>query len=194
MTFSFEVYTIGHHKIGALAMTESWKKIPGFPGYKASSDGRIMGKRGQILSGCINNITKYRVVCIMRGGKPITICIHHLVCSAFHGMRPQGKQVAHADGSRTNNQSENLRWATCKENHVDALRHGTHTSLIVKGERNGHAILTERDVKEIRAHPYEHFKHGRSCAALSRRLAGRYGVSPYTIKSILVRQNWRHVA
>lgn len=174
-------------------MTEHWEKIPGFPGYKASSNGDIMGKRGQILRGCINNITKYKVVCIMRNRKPITICVHHLICSAFHGSRPVGKQVAHRDGTRTNNRPENLRWATHKENHADALKHGTHSSIFIKGERNGHAKLTEQNVREIRATPHEKYKHGVSIRAVSRRLADRYGVSEYTIKSVLSHQNWRHV-
>ena len=175
-------------------MSEEWREIPGFPGYKASSEGRIMGKRGKITSGTISTGTGYPVICLMVDGKQKTITVHHLVCTAFHGSRPLGKEVAHADGSRINNQSENLRWATRKENHADALRHGTHTGLIVKGERNGHAILTERDVKEIRAYPYERYKRGASILALSRKLADRYGVLPGTIKSVLMCQNWRHVS
>ena len=174
-------------------MAEKWEKIPGFPGYKASSNGNIMGKRGQTLTGCINNITKYQVVCIMRDGKQITVCVHHLVCSAFHGARPDGMQVAHKDGTRINNHPGNLRWATYKENHADALKHGTHTSFFIKGECNGHAKLTEQDVREIRSHHCERYKHGASVRAVSRKLADKYGVLPATIKAVLTRQNWRHL-
>ena len=175
-------------------MTENWKNIPGFPGYKASSDGNIMGRKGQILNGCINNVTKYRVVCIMVGDKSKTITVHHLVCTAFHGLRPHGKQVAHTDGTRTNNAPENLRWATAKENHADAMEHGTHTSFLIKGERHGHAKLTEDQVREIRSHPYELYKRGSSILAVSRKLATHYGVLPGTIKAVLTRKNWGHVS
>jgi hypothetical protein len=43
--------------------------------------------------------------------------IHRLVCEAFHGAAPEGRQyVLHADEDATNNRPENLSWGTQKEN------------------------------------------------------------------------------
>ena len=43
--------------------------------------------------------------------------IHRLVCRAFHGDPPEGKNVVlHLDENALNNKPENLRWGTQKEN------------------------------------------------------------------------------
>jgi hypothetical protein len=43
--------------------------------------------------------------------------VHRLVCEAFHGPAPEGKNVVlHLDEDATNNKPENLRWGTQKEN------------------------------------------------------------------------------
>lgn len=47
------------------------------------------------------------------------------IASAFHGTRPEGMQVRHLDGDRTNNTPSNLRWGTPTENAADRVIHGT---------------------------------------------------------------------
>jgi hypothetical protein len=43
--------------------------------------------------------------------------VHRLVCEAFHGPAPEGKNVViHLDENALNNKPENLRWGTQKEN------------------------------------------------------------------------------
>lgn len=43
--------------------------------------------------------------------------IHRLICEAFHGPQPEGKPIVlHLDEDATNNNPENLRWGTQKEN------------------------------------------------------------------------------
>jgi hypothetical protein len=54
------------------------------------------------------------------------IAVHRMVCEAFHGPAPTlTHHAAHWDGNRKNNIPNNLRWATCSENHADKIRHGT---------------------------------------------------------------------
>lgn len=43
--------------------------------------------------------------------------VHRLICEAFHGPAPEGKNVViHIDENALNNRPENLRWGTQKEN------------------------------------------------------------------------------
>lgn len=124
---------------------EIWKPIPGFEGaYEASSLGRIRslsreiecersGKvlrlpvAGKVLSSSVCKRTGYQKtwVSLIDGGRGKTVSVHKLVCLAFHGPRPSGKQcVAHGNGNRTDNRPENLRWATNLENAKDRALHG----------------------------------------------------------------------
>jgi hypothetical protein len=58
-------------------------------------------------------------------GKQMKVYVHDLVCRAFHGERPEGKEVAHEDRNPSNNSAENLSWKTHAENQSDIRRHGS---------------------------------------------------------------------
>ncbi len=74
--------------------------------------------------------------------------LHRLVAEAFIGDPQPGKEcVAHFNGDKMDNRSDNLRWASRPENEGDKLRHGKHQI----GERNSHATLTQKVVDDIRA-------------------------------------------
>ena len=51
--------------------------------------------------------------------------VHILVCEAFHGPKPSGKNLSvdHEDRNRSNNRADNLRWATGPEQNGNQ---GTH--------------------------------------------------------------------
>lgn len=51
--------------------------------------------------------------------------VHRLVCSAFHGPKPPGKEVRHINGDRIDNRQSNLAWGTRSENYYDSVKHGT---------------------------------------------------------------------
>lgn len=55
--------------------------------------------------------------------------------------------VAHNDGTRTNNRPENLRWATRQENHADKVIHGTQ----LRGDDLWFTKVSDAKVREIRA-------------------------------------------
>lgn len=143
---------------------EEWRDIPGWDGYQASSLGRVRSLdkyvlrrnrageyrafvRGRVLSPAPHYKQRYMKVCIKGAdGKPKTPYVHSLVCLAFHGRKPEGYDVAHSDGVKSNNRPDNLRWATRKDNCADKWAHGT----MVRGERSPSAKRTEKDVLEIR--------------------------------------------
>lgn len=177
-----------------LKQGEQWRPIPGFDGYEVSSLGRVRsyrrhGGRGRELLGTPRAkkvhaaSTGYLSVTLQKpdGNRCGKYTVHTLVALAFLGPRPEGMQVAHADGNRLNARLDNLRYATADENAEDKRRHGTDTP----GERNGRHKLTDRDVLEIR--------ELRSRGALQRELAEKFGVSRSAIHFVLSGQRWSHV-
>lgn len=129
-------------------MEEIWKDIPGYEGhYQASSEGRIKSVEhtetfvkhyqygdventvtypSKVLS---QNMTSgYLSVIFSVKGVTYYPLVHRLVALAFLDNPDDKPQVDHIDGDRTNNKPENLRWVTSKENHANAVKHGTHTS------------------------------------------------------------------
>lgn len=105
---------------------------------------------------------------------------HRLVALAFLGAPPTPKhQAAHRDGDRRNNRADNLRWATCRENHADRRAHGTDPT----GTRNGRAKLDAIDVAEIRALREENVP--------ARAIGRHYGISHRQVLRVAAREQWR---
>ena len=105
---------------------------------------------------------------------------HRVICEARHGRPPASRPLAcHSCGNRWCVNPNHLYWGTYKNNAEDSVRHGASA----RGERNGHAKLTESDVAAIRAS-----KLG------GRRLGKHYGVAPSLIWSIRHRLVWKHTA
>lgn len=110
------------------------RPVPGFPGYYASPDGRVFSNRPwrgstarRELAGGIAR-TGYRQIVLCDGAHRRTREVHAIVAEAFHGPRPHGMDVRHLDGDKTNNAASNLRYGSRTENHLDSVRHGTHSN------------------------------------------------------------------
>lgn len=94
----------------------------------------------------------YRHYALQRDGGTVTRLAHSLVAAAFIGPRPPvppGEariEVRHMDGNRTNNHAANLRYGTSRQNTLDSIEHGTHTSLAQKAQthcKRGHEYTPE---------------------------------------------------
>jgi hypothetical protein len=169
-------------------MIEVWKTIKDYPNYECSSHGRIRRctaarstRVGSILKTSLNNkgypVWATRTV----EGKFKLLLVHRIVCKTFHGEAPTEKhQVAHSDGSRTNNHISNLRWATASENNKDKELHGR----VNRGVKNGNNQLSDFSVRVIK----------RLSGCVSARAMGLiFGVSHTTISSINTGKTWSHV-
>ncbi|RBP66385.1 HNH endonuclease [Brevibacterium sanguinis] len=120
-------------------MTEEWKPIPGWEGvYEASSLGRIkslarivlrggrpMKVAEKILKPSIHH-TGYRRVILTRGGGRSERLVHSVIAETFHGPRPEGLEVRHRNGDKSDNSAANLAYGTSAENKQDILDHGRH--------------------------------------------------------------------
>lgn len=93
-------------------MDEEWRDIPNYPGYQASSLGRIRStKLLKPTYGCKNN----------RGYLSIKIKgkinqVHRLVLFAFKGLPSENKVCDHINRNPIDNKIENLRWTSQQEN------------------------------------------------------------------------------
>lgn len=114
-----------------------------FPGYTVTSDGRVFsvssnwrGYGVRELSQTPNTDGYPSVRVYDREGRRKRITVHRLVALAWVGPQPEGRQIRHLDGDKTNNHATNLRWGTAKDNAADREQHG-RTS---RGQRHSVAI------------------------------------------------------
>ena len=161
--------------------------IPGFPGYYATNEGRIISmKKGKIrylADTCRLDGHRYirNTLVDAEGARRESYC-HRFVALAFHGPCPDGMQCRHLDGDMSNNRPENLVWGTAKENASDRDRQGRGS----QGERNCKAKLTAEDVREIR--------RLWDVGVTRQQLAERFSVGATNISEITRRHTWSHVA
>jgi len=134
---------------------ETWKIIPSYPYYSASSLGKIKRNAGtprcpkdRILKP-LNNPRGYFVVGLLRPEtKQRPLMIHRLVLEAFCGEAPSDKhQGNHLNGNKTDNRIENLEWVTHAENIQHAYDTGLHGRYI--GENASSAKLTNEQAIDI---------------------------------------------
>lgn len=97
---------------------EVWKDIPGYEGsYQASTFGRIKSfLTNRILCQTIMQ-NNYLIVQLRKDGKTIHQYVHRIVLLTFVPPESKRNQVDHINCIRFDNRIENLRWATCFENH-----------------------------------------------------------------------------
>jgi hypothetical protein len=100
------------------------RPIPGFPGYRATIDGTILGVHGTVLSPWEKDYkrgTGYMKVAPFINGRRIRCLVHTLVALAFHGHPAEDHEIHHKNFKRGDNRPENLEYLTHAE-HV-ALHH-----------------------------------------------------------------------
>ena len=107
---------------------------------------------------------------------------HRLVWIHFFGDIPEGVEINHKHGVKTDNRPGELELMTRNENR----QHAVDNMLTALGERNCSAKLTEAIVKQCR----DDVAAGRSnCTQLAR----KYGVSRPTMWHALKGNTWKHV-
>jgi hypothetical protein len=168
-------------------MTEEWRAIDGYPDYQVSNEGRVRrttlrtcGRIGHILRPGLRS--GYPSVDFCCRGKRRSHLVHHLVAAAFLGPCPDGHEVNHVNGDKTQNQAANLEYTTRSSNQLHAYRMGLQDA---RGEKNGHAKLTRELVIEIRAFAAQpnrpSYPH----------IAKMFNVSESNIRAIVTGRTWK---
>lgn len=148
------------------------------------SDGRKFIHKGKTLNQYYGRGGYYNIK-VSVGGKHKTINVHRLVAETFIENPHNKPQVNHIDGDKTNNNVNNLEWATQSEN----TQHAYDNNLITvnRGSDAYNSILTDSEVIEIRMrYEIENITH--------KQLSCEYGVTKGTIGDICRRQRWKHLS
>lgn len=146
---------------------ERWATVPRFPGYEASTHGRVRSERAEVLATCINPRTGRESVTIWNNGDPDTVNVHQLVAWAHLPCPFDGYEVCHRNGNKLDNRLANLRWGTRSENQREKVTHGS---------RGGPQKLTLEQVEEI--------KTARVRGETQQSIANRYGISRSLVSMI----------
>lgn len=165
-----------------------WKDIPGYEGiFQVSNTGLV--KRIAPGNYSTSEIKKqstnpkgYKYMTLRNNGHERSWRVHRLVMLAFEGKCPQGKEVNHIDGNKTNNNLSNLEYVTSKQNRQHAV-YVIKTALL--GTKNGRSKLNDEKVREIRRLSETGLGH--------QALANLYHVHRSAISLIIEGKTWRHV-
>ena len=166
---------------GDVAEPERWAAVPGFPGYRVSTRGVIIGKRSDTANGLRAEVGEHGHlrVTLHRDGSPRSgerLLVHRVVLEAFTRSARPGEQARHLNGDASDNRLSNLRWGTQRENWNDRRAQGNGRS---------YAKLSESDVCEIRR------RLGAGEAAYS--IAADFPVSDTQIRNIARGDQWAPV-
>jgi len=110
-------------------MREEWKLFAD-GNYAVSNRGRVKrvtpGRRtkpGKLLTLNLMKIGYYRIAPVI-DGRNVPMYVHQVVAEHFMGPCPQGRELNHIDGDKTNNHVTNLEYVTHRYNLVHAYSMG----------------------------------------------------------------------
>ena len=177
-----------------LSSMETWKTIPGYSRYEASTLGRLRSLNYKnsgktvILKPAIDYGYLKTMLQKDDGGYG-TIRVHKCVALAYLGaFNYPAVEVNHIDGDKLNNAADNLEYCTHAQNVQHSFDNGLQIPL--RGVDIATSKLNEEQVLEIRQYARKHGK-------LKNRklLAAQYGVCESTLKDIVSmrRGSWSHV-
>lgn len=171
--------------------------MPGYEGcYQVSNLGRVRSldrikSDGIFQHGTIRkthlDACGYELVALSKNSVIKHWTVHRLVATAFIPNPNNLPQVNHKDEIRNHNTVDNLEWCTIEYNQNYGHRR-ERSSKNSTGEKNARAILTEKDVLEIRR---DYIPGDKKYGV--RPLAEKYGVKYVTITKITCGKIWKHL-
>lgn len=179
-------------------MGEEWRDVPGYEGfYQVSSLGNIRSvertdSMGRVWYSRIMKQQKdgygYLRVELNRDGKSKGWLCHRIVALAFHGQPPTDYTVNHKNGNKQDNRPDNLEYMSRVEN-------DRHSRDVLgnnqRGEDNGKARITSRDVETIRAMRRQKTPDGKHEFTL-REIGESFGLCVSAIHAITCGINWSY--
>lgn len=162
------------------------KEIPGYPGYSATTDGKIWSgpghrkhKKGKFLKPGPSSNSEHLHVVLRKDGMSINKFVHRLILETFIGPCPDRMECRHLDGDPLNNNLDNLCWGTKRDNFLDAVKHGVR-------KQDCQYKLTEQDVRLV-VYLY------RTKLFSQKEIANIYNVDPSNVSHIINKDCWKHI-
>jgi hypothetical protein len=181
------------HPTDPAALPEGARLIPGFPDYCVTPEGAVYSRFARAdysqrprhwkrLAASPERGRGYVHVNLYRHGAKLRhFRIHVLVMLAFVGPCPEGLEIRHLDGNKSNNRLGNLAYGTPTENGEDTRKLG----LARRGEAHYHAKIAAETVREIR----RLYSEGRAVGDI----AGLFRLRRGHVSRICSRVLWGHV-
>ncbi len=173
-----------NERLEDLVCNGSWRVVSEFPKYSVSSFGNVKNSETQVFLRPVINPKGYPVVCLYNKGVRKYFRVHQLVLAAFRGPMPKGKESAHLDGDKLNNNIHNLCYATSLEN----ARHQKLHDKSARGERHWMSKLNEIQIREI-LNVFDSKNPNFTAASLAK----KYGVHRDSIHNIVNKKTWKHI-
>ena len=133
---------------------EIWRKVSEFPNYSISNQGRVRHDKRNHIRKIFIDKDGYEIVALQKNGKPITRRVHKLVALAFVPNPLNKPCVDHIDTNKLNNNADNLRWVTQRENCNNPLTklHKVEAGKKISKARKGIKLSeeTKRKISEAR--------------------------------------------
>tara|TARA_R110000782_G_scaffold256125_1_gene345015 strand:- start:863 stop:1375 length:513 start_codon:yes stop_codon:yes gene_type:complete len=167
------------------------KEIPEYPNYLITKNGTIFSRNFK-RSGFPKEIKHYihrqgyHRVELCNESKRRKFLVHRLVMLTFKG-EPNGLQVNHKNGIKSDNRLSNLEYCTASYNVKHSFKLGL--SIPLKGENNPTSILTKNQVIDIKKYLKCTVKYYGMLTVLSK----KYGVSIQVINHIEKGNTWNHI-
>ena len=155
-------------------LTEYWQDIEGFPNYRVSNLGNVWSKKNNIILKPHKTNRGYLTVGFWLNGKKKRLSIHRLVAQAFLSNPCNLPEVNHINGCKTDNNLNNLEWAS-----------GTNNVL--------HAYRTKLRKTKLSAIQVAEIKNSIEQGLTQREIASKFSVSHSTIGEINREEIWRQV-
>lgn len=181
--------------------SEKWLPVVGYEGlYDVSERGGVRSYRRTGKSGTFSTALPMTLAISNVGYPRVSLrtvgavrakhhTVHRLVARAFIGPCPDGHNVNHKNGVKTDNRVENLEYTTHQENVDHSIRTGLKPTGPYANTRRGSnspaSKLSDDDAREV----FAMLARGETTISVGQ----RFGINPATVSRMKTGRNWIHL-